>query len=274
MSVWCFKFPSQVEEIITEMETREQVVLLDLEKLTELDGHADWRLSESRDLSALVQARLKFLQNPADCDTARKLVCNLNKGCGYGCQIHHAIYCFLVAYGTERTLILKSAGWRYNKKGFEEVFLPMSETCLDPSGGSRATWPGSEGTQVVELPIVDSVSPRPPYLPPAVPADLVDRIARLHGDPIVWWVSQFLLYMLRPQPHLTEMLDNTVENFKLEHPIVGVHIRRTDKVGTEAAFHPVEEYMVHVEEWFRKQRLSDPTVKSRVYIGEDLLMIN
>ena len=150
----------------------------------------------------------------------------------------------------------------------------MSETCLDPSGGSRATWPGSEGTQVVELPIVDSVSPRPPYLPPAVPADLVDRIAGLHGDPIVWWVSQFLLYMLRPQPHLTEMLDNTVENFKLEHPIVGVHIRRTDKVGTEAAFHPVEEYMVHVEEWFRKQRLSDPTVKSRVYIGEELLMIN
>ena len=121
---------------------------------------------------------------------------------------------------------------------------------------------------VVELPIVDSVSPRPPYLPPAVPADLVQRISRLHGDPIVWWVSQFLLYMLRPQPHLTEMLQSTVENFKFEHPIVGVHIRRTDKVGTEAAFHSVEEYMVHVEEWFRKQRLSDPTIKPRVYVGE------
>ena len=36
--------------------------------------------------------------------------------------------------GTERTLILKSQGWRYNKKGFEEVFLPLSETCRDPSG--------------------------------------------------------------------------------------------------------------------------------------------
>jgi len=260
---------TKVEEILTEMETREQVVLLDLEKLKESDGHEDWRQTESKELSALVQARLKYLQNPADCDSARKLVCNLNKGCGYGCQIHHAIYCFLVAYGTERTLILKSSGWRYNKKGFEEVFLPLSETCRDQGGGSRATWPGSEDTQVVELPIVDSVSPRPPYLPPAVPADLVDRISRLHGDPIVWWVSQFLLYMLRPQPHLTEMLQNTVENFKFEHPIVGVHIRRTDKVGTEAAFHSVEEYMVHVEEWFRKQRLTDPTIKSRVYVASD-----
>ena len=261
-------FVLKVEEIVDEMETREQVVLMDLEKLKDQDGHDEWRETEAKELSALVQARLKSLQNPPDCDSARKLVCNLNKGCGYGCQIHHAIYCFLVAYGTERTLILKSTGWRYNKKGFEEVFLPLSETCLDQGGGSRATWPGSEETQVVELPIVDSVSPRPPYLPPAVPADLVQRISRLHGDPIVWWVSQFLLYMLRPQPHLTEMLQSTVENFKFEHPIVGVHIRRTDKVGTEAAFHSVEEYMVHVEEWFRKQRLSDPTIKPRVYVGE------
>ena len=263
-------FVLKVEEIVDEMETREQVVLMDLEKLKDQDGHDEWRETEAKELSALVQARLKSLQNPPDCDSARKLVCNLNKGCGYGCQIHHAIYCFLVAYGTERTLILKSTGWRYNKKGFEEVFLPLSETCLDQGGGSRATWPGSEETQVVELPIVDSVSPRPPYLPPAVPADLVQRISRLHGDPIVWWVSQFLLYMLRPQPHLTEMLQSTVENFKFEHPIVGVHIRRTDKVGTEAAFHSVEEYMVHVEEWFRKQRLTDPTIKSRVYVGNVL----
>ena len=78
----------------------------------------------------------------------------------------------------------------------------------------------------------------------------------------------FTIKALQPQPHLTEMLETTVENFKFDHPIVGVHIRRTDKVGTEAAFHPVEEYMVHVEEWFRKQRLKDPTIKSKVYIGE------
>lgn len=111
------------------------------------------------------------------------------------------------------------------------MFLPLSETCRDPGGDSHSTWPGGPGTQVVELPIVDSVSPRPPFLPPAVPADLINRISRLHGDPIVWWVSQFLKYMLRPQPHLQTLLDNTVKNFNFEHPIVGVHIRRTDKVN-------------------------------------------
>ena len=142
---------SKVKEVLSELETREQVVLLDLERMKETDGHDQWRQTEARDLSNLVQARLKHLQNPEDCSTARKLVCNLNKGCGYGCQIHHAIYCFLVAYGnflenvdiffvnniyvgTERTMVLKSQGWRYNKKGFEEVFLPLSDTCNDPNG--------------------------------------------------------------------------------------------------------------------------------------------
>ena len=83
---------------------------------------------ESRELSDLVQARLHSLQNPPDCDKARKLVCSLNKGCGYGCQIHHAIYCFITAYGTGRMMVLKSKGWRYDKAGFEDVFLPLSET--------------------------------------------------------------------------------------------------------------------------------------------------
>jgi len=263
------KLEQKIPEILSELETREQVVLNDLEMMKENDGHDDWRKQESLDLSNLVQARLKYLQNPENCGSARKLICNLNKGCGYGCQIHHAIYCFLVAYGTERTLILKSKGWRYNKKGFQDVFLPMSETCTDPEGSSRSGWPGKESTQVVELPIVDSVNPRPPFLPPAVPADLIDRISRLHGDPIVWWVSQFLKYMLRPQPHLQEMLDTTVSNFNIEHPIVGIHVRRTDKVGTEAAFHPVEEYMKYVEEWFRKQELTKTDIKRRVYVASD-----
>ena len=31
-------------------------------------------------------------------------------------------------------MVLKSQGWSYNKKGFEDVFLPLSQTCNDPSG--------------------------------------------------------------------------------------------------------------------------------------------
>lgn len=64
------------------------------------------------------------------------------KGCGYGCQLHHAVYCMMVAYGTKRTLILKSKGWRYHKAGWDEVFKPISDSCTDPYGESASNWPG------------------------------------------------------------------------------------------------------------------------------------
>ena len=63
---------------------------------------------------------------------------------------------------------------------------------------------------------------------------------RIHGDPIVWWVSQFLKYLLRPQPETSHMLAEAEKELGFSKPIVGIHVRRTDKVGTEAAFHSVD----------------------------------
>lgn len=139
-----------------------------------------------------------------------------------------------MAYATERTLILKSKGWRYHKAGWEEVFKPLSDTCLSSEGSSHASWSGHiHNTQVVELPIIDSLNPRPPYLPLAIPEDLAPRLKRLHGDPIVWWVGQFLKYLLRMQPETQNMLDAARQKLGFKKPIVGLHVRRTDKVGTE-----------------------------------------
>ena len=67
-----------------------------------------------------------YFQNPKSCSTARKVVCNMSKGCGYGCQLHHVVYCLLVAYSTQRTLVLESKGWRYATGGWETVFRPLS----------------------------------------------------------------------------------------------------------------------------------------------------
>lgn len=48
-----------------------------------------------------------------------------------------------------------------------------------------------------------------------------------------------------------------------------VHIRRTDKVGTEAAFHKLDEYMVHVEQYYKYKELTDKIDKKRVYLATD-----
>jgi glycoprotein 6-alpha-L-fucosyltransferase len=65
------------------------------------------------------------------------------------------------------------------------------------------------------------------------------------------------------------MLDKTVSSMKFEGPVVGIHVRRTDKVGTEAAFHPVEEYMKYVEEWYDKYELNHEPGPRRVFVASD-----
>lgn len=46
-------------------------------------------------------------------------------------------------------------------------------------------------------------------------------------------------------------------------------MRRTDKVGTEAAFHPIEEYMQHVEDQFQSLARHNHVDKKRVYLATD-----
>ena len=48
-------------------------------------------------------------------------------------------------------------------------------------------------------------------------------------------------------------------------------MRRTDKVGSEAAFHDVSEYMRYVEDYFIIYQYQNPTLKftKRVYLATD-----
>ena len=49
-----------------------------------------------------------------------------------------------------------------------------------------------------------------------------------------------------------------------------MHVRRTDKKG-EAKYHKVDEYMRHVEDWFRFREKIDraPVKECRVYLATD-----
>ena len=66
------------------------------------DSFGEWRRSESRKLAAEVQQRFVELQNPTNCAEAKKIVCDLSKACGFGCQIHHLMYCMFTSFATER----------------------------------------------------------------------------------------------------------------------------------------------------------------------------
>ncbi|XP_013397056.1 alpha-(1,6)-fucosyltransferase isoform X2 [Lingula anatina] len=256
-------------------EGREQLshMVTGMKKLQESDGFHTWRQKTSRDLGALVQRRLQFLQNPEDCAKAKKIVCTLDKECGFGCQMHHLVYCLATAYETERTLILNSKGWRYASDGWETVFRPLSNTCTDDSGSSRAKWGGTNhrnDTQVIDLPILDIVKPLPRSLPLAVPEDILRDLRLVHGNPAVWWVGQLARYLFRLQPKTRNYISGAARKLNFHGIVVGVHIRRTDKITTkEATRHELDEYMSFVEDYQQMTQFSRPAHLPRVYLATD-----
>ncbi|CAH2041646.1 unnamed protein product, partial [Iphiclides podalirius] len=259
----------QVQTILSQVADRKRSLLSDQQKLPELDGYQEWRRNEAANVSDLIQRRLKYLQNPADCREARKVICNLNKGCGFGCQLHHIVYCLIFAYATERTLILNSKGWRYNSKGWDYVFHPISDSCTTAYNDKVLQWPVRYDAKVVSLPFIDSISQKPKFLPLAIPKDLAHRIVRFNGDPASWWIGQMLKYILKPRDGMRKAINDTISKMNFKRPIVGVHIRRTDKVGTEAAFHHIHEYMTHVKDYYDQLELTRTLDARRVYLATD-----
>lgn len=231
-----------------------------------------WRREQFDSLEKTVTRVIHKLQNPDDCSTARKVVCRLNKGCGFGCQIHHLVYCFVVGLATARTVILDAQGWRYvdsqHKKsnaGWNLVFQPVSTTCTSDAGESRTSWKGgSETAQVLDLPIIDSMRPRPPFLPLTVPSQIADKLQTLHGDPIVWFLGQITRYIMRLSPEMEQFVNEAKNRLQFRRPIVGVHVRRTDKVGSEAAYHPLSEYIELVEDYYRGLNIREQRAKKKV----------
>lgn len=213
---------SKLTKMMWTVEDMHHVLSLNFENLKSMDGQREWVEKEHKELSDLVQRRLYHLQNPTDCDSTKKLMCQLNKGCGYGCQVHHLMYCFIVAYGLQRTLIIDSSGWRYSPKGWNGIFKPVSETCTNHQG-NIAAWSesASKSEQNILMPIVDSLYPRPPYMPLAVPKDLANRIQKIHSHPFVWWIGQFAKYLFRYSPAVQEEIDQKRTLLGFKKPIVG-----------------------------------------------------
>lgn len=48
-----------------------------------------------------------------------------------------------------------------------------------------------------------------------------------------------------------------------------IHVRRTDKVGSEAAFHSIDEYMVHAIDYFNMLERRQKVNERRIYLATD-----
>ena len=210
------------EKFKTDVEQLSLHTMHELELLRDLDGMGTYRETMHRKLSNEVRQRLHKLQNPDDCKKARRLVCTLNKACGYGCQVHHVIYCMIMAYSSNRTMVINSRGWSYSKRGWEGTFLPVSESCRNVSFGVEYLGVAHNTKALIaSLPVIDSIYPKPAQLPQAVPRDLADKIIKFHEVPFVWWVGQICAFLFRYQPLMKERINEKKRRIGFKSPIVG-----------------------------------------------------
>lgn len=239
----------------------------------------EWRKRESQTLGDLIQRRLDFIQNSRNC-SGRLLVCS-SKPCGYGCQMHHMVYCLLSAYASRRRMVLQNPNFETYREKYTTFFKPLSTSCNTPHQNymsipvmvatTKSEHVFSE-KRVVKLGAIDIAKFERGYFPPAFPRDIADRLMRFHGNPMVWWIGQLTKYLTRPNANMTEYFEKEQSLLRFKHPIVGVHIRRTDKI-VEASYHTVSEYMEHVEEWFNIYEKSLPLYERRVYLASDDLLV-
>lgn len=111
---------------------------------------------------------------------------------------------------------------------------------------------------------------RPEFMPSSIPEDLAPRITKLHGHPPSWWVGQFVKYLYRLRPEYQEDLDKKMHEIGFENPIVGIHVRRTDKVvAREGGLHGVDEYMKWVVEYYDQLEMVQKVDVRRVYLSTD-----
>ncbi|XP_078484736.1 alpha-(1,6)-fucosyltransferase-like isoform X2 [Ciona intestinalis] len=230
-----------------------------------------------RELNRRAHQLIQQTQNQKDCSKAKKLFCSVEAKCGFGCLVHHYGICLFLAVGTNRVMQwdLKSIT---DYPGLDEVFMPLSETCNNITGGKEAPeWysekssnPTPVDTEVVKVTLIGSHDRQTPFAPMTIPEEFLPLVEPIHGDPLVWWAGQVQSYLMRPKAWVTREVQNIKQDIGFKHPIVGVHIRRTDK-SNEANYQRMEAYMDPVANWYDKYVINNDVtnITKLVYVATD-----
>lgn len=101
-----------------------------------------------------------------------------------------------------------------------------------------------------------------------VPKELLPKLDKLTSVQAIWFHGQIEEFLLKLKSHYKHHIEKTAKQIGFKHPIVGVHIRRTDKI-VEADFRSILRYMEKVEEFYDILELTQKIDKRRIYLATD-----
>ncbi|XP_064469229.1 alpha-(1,6)-fucosyltransferase-like isoform X2 [Ornithodoros turicata] len=232
--------------------TRERVrfLLEEVKSLANQAGILKKKRGALLELKNKVRKLIEVNQQQENCSSV--LSCRLVNISGFSSVMHDVLWCLVRGVFLKRPVVVDSQPWRYDPYGWSRIFLPLTYKCPETPDRS-SIWPGYRHDTKARGSILD------------IPDDIATELVGVHTDPYAWWFGQFMAYIMRPSLSLFDNLSETKRNITFRSPIVGLHIRRTDKC-VEAARHEVEEYMEHAEEYF--DNIAGP-VPRRIYVATE-----
>lgn len=241
-----------------------------------------WRKSIQTSLENVIFKKLKNLQNPSNCSEVKTLICSIQKSCGLGCVLHHFAYCLISAMALNRTLVLQNRNSIISE--FQYPLSITNQTCQNMTFDKIENWilltnESQSSTQHIQMPIIDKLEKEYDFLPLAIPEQLRKDLKSCSDVPFLLFLGYIIKFIVQPSESLKNKFREYRNSLGLHDGdvLVGVHVRRTDKIVTEAKYHSLEEYMqivdkiydrIDMHERFNFQS-STLKVKRNVYLATD-----
>jgi len=145
---------------------------------------------------------------------------------------------------------------------------------VDSDGDNSTTWDGMEVTinKTVDYQVIHFWFGRSKYLTlhAWIPTQISTELTSLSTQPFVLFMGFLLQYLMRPSEELREYYDNYRQRVEFKHPIVGIHVRRTDKLIREAKYYSLDQYMSYVDRYYNNTDVMNGNTSERlVYLATD-----
>ncbi|EDV20602.1 uncharacterized protein TRIADDRAFT_8120, partial [Trichoplax adhaerens] len=101
-----------------------------------------------------------------------------------------------------------------------------------------------------------------------MPRKLFYDVVQYKCDPVAWWIGVLAQYIIQPSSDLKQLIDQSRKEFKFQSPIVGLHIRRSDK-KTENEIFDIDRYMIKVNAYFNGLSKRKIIIKRRIFVVTD-----
>ncbi|CAH1776245.1 unnamed protein product [Owenia fusiformis] len=251
-----------------------------------VEGHNKWfpwhtftPNPEESHLAKEVFDLINSTMNPTNCTSAKYLLCEWtwHATWGMGSLIHQITACLSAAVATNRVLQINSTNVSPDSWG--NALLSPSDTCANHPLKDVQNWTAvknPEASLVNTLKInvphgkLKEWSPHEALHPYKVPSRFAS-IALEHQLPELWMVAQYIRYLIQPTEVLKQHISDVVTKIGFRRPIIGVHVRRGDKVAPgplkEADLTPLTKYMNEIDKFV----LQTQTNKTRyaIFVATD-----